>query len=273
VANKIPYAQLFIMIPLLPQVKERLKIFLSDAVMWRGVVSGRELLVHWSNMWQNVSSLLLAPCPNKCKEGRNKVKCFMRRDLDKHLRNGCPNRDHSCQYCGKKGTYAKITWIHDDKCEEKILPCSNVGCTETMERQNIDEHVRTECPHTVVPCKHKGIGCTSQLKRIDMPAHEQDDKLHFHMALDTVNVLQDTISVLQDKCLTVTLKNDHSEFMTFAVSDYQKMEEAGVTFTSPPFYTHINGYLMEVTGTKVFSHLDESGVKPFIRVLKGNHDA
>jgi hypothetical protein len=62
-------------------------------------------------------------------------------------------------------------------------------------------NVRTKCPHTVISCKYKGIGCTSQLKRKDMPAHEQDDKLHLRIALDAVSVLQGTVSVLQDTCL------------------------------------------------------------------------
>jgi hypothetical protein len=210
----------------------------------------------------------LVPCPNKCRNS------FMRRDLDRHLRKGCPNRDHSCQYCGKKGTYAEITELHDDKCEKKIVPCISDGCTETMERQNINEHVHTECPHTVISCKYKGIGCTSQLKRKDMPAHEEDDKLHLHMALDTVTMLQ-----------TVTFKDDNSESLTFAVPDYQKMKKDGATFTSPSFYTHPNGYLMEVAVRSqivrgrfsLFARIkdlhSQSGVVASIRVLKGNCDA
>jgi hypothetical protein len=213
----------------------------------------------------------LVPCPNECKEMKKKVKCFMRRDLEEHLRNDCPNRDHSCQYCGKKGTYAKIIGPHDDKCKKKIVPCISDGCTETMERQNIDDHVYTECPHTVISCKYEGIGCTSQLKRKDMPAHEQDDKLHLHMALDTVSVLQDTVS---DKCLTVTLNNDNPESITFAVPDYHEVEFTSPSFTSPSFYTNPNGYLMEVA---VKTALVEQNLQVYvttcIRVLKGSHDA
>jgi hypothetical protein len=99
------------------------------------------------------------------------------------------------------------------------------------------------------------------------------------MALDTISMLQDTVSVLQDrvsvlqdtKCLTVTLKNDNSESMTFAVPGYQKMEEAGATFTSTPFYTHPNGYLMKVENGCSMGFL-MSRVEASIRVLTGKHD-
>ena len=183
----------------------------------------------------------LVPCPKECKEGKH----FMRRDLDKHLERDCPNRDHVCQYCGEKGTYATIEEIHDKTCNKKILPCSNAGCTQTMERQQITEHVRTQCPYTVISCKYKGIGCMSRLKRGDMAAHEKDDHLHLHMALDTVNTLQDTVNTLQEKCLVATLKS--SESMTFAVPGYQEKRVAAAVFTSPSFYTHPSGYHMAVT--------------------------
>jgi hypothetical protein len=120
----------------------------------------------------------------------------MRKDLDNHLKEHCPNRDYTCYYCGEEGTYASITQVHDLTCEKKILPCPNTGCGDTMERQQVPEHV-SKCPHTVVSCKYKGIGCDAELERKDMAAHEQDDNHHLHMALDTVNSQQVTIKLLQ----------------------------------------------------------------------------
>ena len=132
----------------------------------------------------------LLPCPKRCKEDNDAAKHFMRKDHEKHLQNDCPNRDHECKYCGEKGTYATITEVHDKTCKKKIVPCPNPECGKTMHRQEIEEHVYTECPHTLIPCKYKGIGCDTELKREDMAAHEQDDKHHLHIALDTVATLQ-----------------------------------------------------------------------------------
>ena len=207
--------------------------------------------VDWGCQWEGTIGTLkqhvdtcefgLVLCPKKCKDWRKKFQHFMRRDLDRHLERDCPNRDYSCQNCGEMGTYDGIVNIHDKICEKKTLPCSNADCIQTMERQQITEHVRTQCPYTVISCKYKGIGCTSQLKRRDMAAHEKnDDYLHLHMALDTVNTLQDEVSTL--KSLTVT-----SNGMTFAITDYQEKMEARAVFTSPSFYTHPSGYRMAVS--------------------------
>ena len=197
----------------------------------------------------------MVPCPKKC---RVSYVSLRRRDLDKHLEN-CPLRDYTCQHCGEKGTFAGITGIHDMTCEKKILPCSNAECTQTMERQQMDEHVLTQCPHTVISCKYKGIGCDKESKRKDMAAHEKADNLHLHMALDAVNTLQ---GIIQEK--TVTLRG--SESMTFAVPGYKEKTDAyEFDFTSPSFYT--NGYHMEVA---VFFH----GIVMYFRthILKGRYD-
>jgi hypothetical protein len=54
-----------------------------------------------------------------------------------------------------------------------------ISSSDSLACMSIDKHVCTECPHTMISCKYKGIGCTSQLKRNDiMQAHEQDNKLH-----------------------------------------------------------------------------------------------
>ena len=146
----------------------------------------------------------LLPCPKECKDDNNKVKAFMRKDLDKHLKD-CPNRSCTCEYCGEKGTYANITAVHDKTCEKKIVPCSNTECPKTMQCQLLGKHVNTECEYTEIPCKYKKLGCGMELKRKDMAAHEQDDSLHLHMAIDKVNSLEEE---------KVTVK--------FKLQDYQK---------------------------------------------------
>ena len=141
----------------------------------------------------------LVPCSKQteCEDDNDEVKCFMRKDLDEHLNRNCPNRDYECQSkCGEKGTYAYVTEVHDKTCKMKVLSCPNAGCDTKIQRQQISEHV-SKCPHTVVSCKYNGIGCNTELKREDMVPHVQDDKLHLHMALETVNIQQSAINQLQ----------------------------------------------------------------------------
>ena len=171
----------------------------------------------------------LLPCPNKCKDDNDKIIHFMRKDLDKHLENDCPNRDHRCKYCGEKGTYAHITQVHDIICELKILPCPN-KCTKTMQRQDIEKHVHSECEDAVIACDYRILGCDTKLKRKDMAAHEQEDKLHLHMAIKTVQ----------------TSQKRSGTPVTFKVSDYQNRKENNIIYTSPSFYTSSNGYHMAI---------------------------
>ncbi len=47
----------------------------------------------------------LVPCPKECKDD-NGIQKIMRRDLQQHLMEECPNRDYSCEHCDLKETYA-----------------------------------------------------------------------------------------------------------------------------------------------------------------------
>ena len=129
----------------------------------------------------------------------------------------------------KKGTYAHITQVHDKICELKILPCPN-KCSKTMPSKDIEKHVHSECEDAVIACDYRIIGCDTKLKRKDMAAHEQEDKLHLHMAIKTVQ----------------TSKKRSGTPLTFKVSDYQNKKENNIEYISPSFYTSSNGYHMAI---------------------------
>ena len=229
----------------------------------------------------------LVPCPKECKDQKNEITHFMRKDLDKHLENDCPNRDHECKYCGEKGTYAHITQVHDKICKQKIFPCPN-KCTKTMPRQDIEKHVELECEYTVIACKFKNIGCTTEMKRGDMATHEQDTNLHLSKALDTVVKLQDYITELQDSntklqsnmesatnelsiVKKITLK--YGKLITFKITRIQRRKYGNKLFISPSFYTSPGGYHMAIhvyangNGIGVGTH-----VSVFTLILKGKYD-
>ena len=222
----------------------------------------------------------LVPCPKQCKDN-NEAKHFLRKDLVRHLKNDCPNRHYECKSrkCREKGTYAYITEVHDKTCKMKIFPCSNAGCHTKIQRQQVSEHV-SKCPHTVIPCKYKGIGCDTELKREDMAAHEQDDKLHLHMSLETVNSLQDTVTSLQDTVTslqdtvtslqdTVTSLQEESTILDnkgskiYILTDVHKEKDANMSF-----YSHPKGYHMTLRVHSVGTHVSVSAV-----ILNGKYDS
>ena len=185
-----------------------------------------------------VCEFALVPCPKECKDISGKVKHFFKKQVKKHLRRACPNRDYTCKHCGENGTYAEITRVHDEVCDMKLLPCPN-ECGASIPRKNIGKHVQNECEYTMIPCKFQNIGCKIEMKREKMAAHENDDKLHLDMALNAVIKLQDANTKLEEN--SRTLKK--GETVTFALQDYQKMK---YQVTLPSFYTHPNGYHMEL---------------------------
>ena len=95
-----------------------------------------------------------------------------------------------------------------------------------------------------------------------MAAHEQDDKLHLHMALERVN--------LQSRMLQK--KNDGS--MTCAMLDFEKKRRDKTIFFSPPFYTHPNGYSMALRVNANGSGAGEgTHVSVYACILEGEYDA
>ena len=180
----------------------------------------------------------LVPCPKECKDDSGEVKHFIKKQVKKHLRKDCPNRDYTCKYCGEKGTYAEITQFHDRECNMKLLRCPK-ECGATIARKNIDEHVQNDCRYTMIPCKFQNIGCKIEMKREKMAAHENDDKFHLHMALNAVVKLQDANTKPEENSLTLK----KGDTITFALQDYQNKKKTG-WFTLPSFYTHPNGYHM-----------------------------
>ena len=174
---------------------------------WEGTVGSLEEHVA-------TCDFVLCPCPKQCM-GDDSI--GTRKHLDEHLKNHCPNRDHECPYCGEKGMYANITQDHDMICAKKPLPCPNAGCGDIVQCQEVSEHV-SKCPHTVILCKYKGIGCDAELERKDMAAHEQDDKLHLHMALDTFMSQQDAMNQQQ---VTIDTQQDTIKQQQDAIESLQ----------------------------------------------------
>ena len=162
----------------------------------------------------------LLPCPNQCQDNSDNIEHLMRKDLPHHLERDCPNRDYKCQHCRIEGTFINISLVHDKICEKKIVPCPNADCTETMPRKDIEKHLNTECEYAVIACKYANIGCCKILKKIEMAAHELDDKSHLHMAIDTVNELK-----------------KKGDSMTFKLTGFEGIKSENEIFYSPSFNT------------------------------------
>ena len=103
-----------------------------------------------------------------CKEG-------IRRDkIAGHQLERCPQRPYTCEYCAEyKSTFEDVAHSHWPECKCFLLPCPN-ECKPSgsgLQRQDLDLHVKEECPLTVVQCKLHHAGCEVALPRKDMADH------------------------------------------------------------------------------------------------------
>ena len=206
------------------------------------------------------------PCPRECKI-KDTVQMIMRKDLENHLKEQCRNRDYECKHCKKKDIYAKIIDIHDNECERKIIHCSSAGCTETMERANLNVHLEKDCEHSMHPCKYETLGCDVTLKKGDMGTHEMDEKRHLELALDTVSSLQAKLAMYEEK--ECTLKK--GEPLIFKLTYFQERKESNNIFCSQSFYTNTGGYKMYI---EVHPNGGDEGtfISVCMIVQEGNYD-
>ena len=133
----------------------------------------------------------LLGCPNECMEN-TKVVRILRRDLDHHLKNECPNRQYKCPHCKDTGIYCDITTTHFDICPKVKIPCPNTECKASVPRCDLSAHQST-CEFEKVLCKYAKIGCEEEPFRKDLEQHEDDATLHLHLAIETVNKQQSEI--------------------------------------------------------------------------------
>ena len=114
-----------------------------------------------------------------CKEG-------IRRDkIAGHQLERCPQRPYTCEYCTEyKSTFEDVAHSHWPECKCFLLPCPN-ECTPSgsgLQRQDLDLHVKEECPLTVVQCELHHAGCEVTLPRKDMADHMKKDSIS-HISL------------------------------------------------------------------------------------------
>lgn len=174
-----------------------------------------------------------APCPYKCKDDNNDVRRFNKRILGDHMAKECPNREHTCQNCGEKDTYAFITEVHDEVCKKKMVPCPNVECVSKVQRRGVKRHLDV-CSYTEIPCKYAKLGCDTTMKRSIITEHQCDDQAHFRFAMNTVVWLEKELKLLKQRGGLV-LQNGAST--TFKMTRYQQRKDANEIFSAPHFST------------------------------------
>ena len=116
-------------------------------------------------------------------------------ELNNHCNNECVNREVSCEHCRSMIVYKELSQ-HFKECPEFPLLCQN-NCATSLKRKQIDSHIETDCPNTVVECRYERFGCKQVVKRCEMEEHKKTNETK-HLEMTTL-LAMDKIEKLEEK--------------------------------------------------------------------------
>ena len=127
-------------------------------------------------------------------------------ELNNHCNSECVNREVSCEHCRSMIVYKELNQ-HFKECPEFPLLCPN-NCATSLKRKQIDSHIETDCPNTVVECRYERFGCKQVVKRCEMAEHKKTNETkHLEMttffAVDKIEKLEETNSKLSKEVIRI----------------------------------------------------------------------
>ena len=225
---------------------------------------------------------VMVPCSNWCtiysrkrafseepQLPKRKVLEVYRKDLQKHLEE-CPQREYTCPHCEETDNHSYITGYHTSQCPKMEIKCSNAPlCKQVILREDEETHLST-CPYQKVPCKYKEFGCSVQPFLKDLQDHENDDKAHLRITMDTVLKTKAQCTSLTRECyrLQSLSTGQHATVpFTFKIDKFREKKLLSV-FQSPPFFTHKKGYKLALE----FEVSRNGGIDIECFLMKGKYD-
>ena len=230
---------------------------LDNGCQWTGEL--RELETHLQSC-----DYALLPCTNEC-ENNDQIVKVLRKDLQDHLTNDCPRRQHQCVHCHEMGEHQDITSLslHLETCPKFFVKCPNEnrGCPSQVLRHEVSTHQST-CDYEPVPCKYAEVGCEVKPLRKSLQEHEEDSQLHLRVTTETVLKLRKELSALTNKPQLV-----------FRFLNFKKCKNESCFFRSPSFYTSPSGYKLCIyVHAKGHGVGENSHVSVFSVLMKGDND-
>lgn len=202
---------------------------------WTGEL--RNLSNHLSSTNTTGCEHQVIACPSKC--GAN----VLRSQLTKHSTDDCIHRMAQCKFCQFTGYYKIIVGSHYEECPKVKIPCPNSCAISSLLRSELQEHIK-QCPLQVVPCEYASAGCSQCVARKDMEIHKVTG-MGQHL-----NLVNQKLSQLLDHMQC----KDHVAPIVMKMSKFTLQE----TWSSPSFYTHANGYKLQLKVSRTRTHTHNS---------------
>ena len=147
--------------------------------------------------------------------------------LSNHLKNECPWRQTSCEYCWVSGEHHVIMGQHRDQCPKLPLSCPNdCGLTDII-RSEMDEHLK-KCPLQKTICKYHNIGCKAMLTSEDQDEHDEACmKEHFQLMSNELVVAKGELANALNKVEQITeqVRNELTDVTLKASNVEQSIEK------------------------------------------------
>ena len=182
---------------------------------------------------------------------------FQRRHIASHQDEKCPERPYSCKYCHEyESTFEEVTEDHYFDCEMYPVTCPNKCRGDFFRRQDMEKHVKNECPLEEIHCPLHYAGCKVRLPRKDMPNHMSDTVTHLTLlATVTQSLLKENQELRTQKLgLPIEFRVNNSEGEVIL----------------PSFFSHSHGYQMCI---KVNPNREGgSHISVFTSLMRGPYD-
>ena len=151
-------------------------------------------------------------CPLGCVclegEREGQVARLERRHIPGHVRDSCPLRVVTCEFCEGEVKASEMN-PHLEDCEAFPLPCPN-GCAREGEdevrevkRRDLTVHLDTHCPLQIVQCPYRDHGCREEMERRLTDPHEREFlHIHFKLSMTDMNLkLNESTLLLNESTL------------------------------------------------------------------------
>ena len=277
------------------------KAFQSEIEALKVKCSNEARGCQWIGLFKELSSHLedcrygTAPCPRACGVD------LERRFVQKHLDEDCTKRGVKCEFCLSEIAFEDEI-DHYNTCGKFRVPCPN-GCKmKEIPREQVEQHLATECPKQKVSCPFAEAGCDFKAERKQMEKHVREDPAdHLSKLCDLVMKARQgmdeqgtTVKRLGDRVQTAEKRVEHLEklygsqliwkvdgytevcffffssfilfFLNVCFLYLQKLNEAKAgtkpTIFSPPFLTSRHGYKMALSACL---YGDGKGIYRFVK--------
>ena len=160
--------------------------------------------------------------------------------MKEHKKSHCRKRPSTCEHCGYHNARDIVTKEHYPICHQFPVDCPNKCKAEGLKRSQLQAHIDA-CPLQLVACPFSRIGCATKLPRREMKTHNEEAlQEHLLLMLEKMEPNQEAMTLPPAAPYSPHLFNLPP--VEFTITNHLQLKEADEEWTSPPFYTHPQGY-------------------------------